>query len=370
MGWAIFLTSWGPRSAKTKQLGAYMVLHSPGDANATGLRKSLQSGRDINGIAEEVVALHHDVADLDADTELHLLIGKAIGVLLGDSILRRDRALHGIDGAGEISDETVTRRVEDSASMRGDQPIDDDPVSRKGAKGADLISAHQAAVALHIGCEDRGELSFDGWGFQSRHLPNPEYIPTSCEIRGVLGHSEACWCAISDSDGVSVVSTRPACTGAAEDLRRKRRTRLNSPIETIQNSGMRPLKAGLIYFLLVFALGWVLGPIRELWAVPQFGRITALLLEAVIMLIAMVVSSRWVMRRFNVPQTLGSTIPMGLVALAILAPAEIAGVLWVRGLSLREYLASFVTAPGVISLVMFCCLRRCQPSSCFHALTS
>ena len=116
---------------------------------------------------------------------------------------------------------------------------------------------------------------------------------------------------------------------------------------------MRSIKAGVIYFLLVFALGWVLGPIRELWAVPRFGRIAALLVEAVIMLIAMVVSSRWVMRRFNVPQTLGSTIPMGLVALGILAPAEIAGVLWVRGLSLQEYLASFVTTPGVISAVMF-----------------
>ena len=34
-------------------------------------------------------------------------------------------------------------------------------------------------------------------------------------------------------------------------------------------------------------------------------------------------------------------------------PAEIAGVVWVRGLSLREYLASFVTAPGVISLLTF-----------------
>jgi len=100
---------------------------------------------------------------------------------------------------------------------------------------------------------------------------------------------------------------------------------------------MRPLKAGLIYFLLIFALGWVLGPIRELWAVPQFGRI-ALLVEAVIMLTATVVSSRWVIRRFNVPQTLGSTIPVGLVALGILAPAEIAGVLWVRGLSLQDIL--------------------------------
>jgi hypothetical protein len=116
---------------------------------------------------------------------------------------------------------------------------------------------------------------------------------------------------------------------------------------------MRAAKAGLIYFLLVFALGWILGPIRELWAVPRFGRVMALLAEAVIMLITMMVSSRWVIRRFDVPLTLGSTIPMGLVALAILAPAEIAGVLWVRGQSFQEYVASFVTAPGAISLVMF-----------------
>jgi hypothetical protein len=41
-----------------------------------------------------------------------------------------------------------------------------------------------------------------------------------------------------------------------------------------------------------------LGPIRELWVVPRFGRLTGVLLEAVIMLIAMAVSARWVIRRF------------------------------------------------------------------------
>jgi hypothetical protein len=90
---------------------------------------------------------------------------------------------------------------------------------------------------------------------------------------------------------------------------------------------MRALKAGAVYFLLLFAVGWVLGPIRELWAVPRFGRLTALLFEAVIMLIAMIISARWVMRRFEVHQTLGSTILMGVVALGILVPAEIAVVL-------------------------------------------
>jgi hypothetical protein len=116
---------------------------------------------------------------------------------------------------------------------------------------------------------------------------------------------------------------------------------------------MRILKAGAIYFLLLFAIGWILGPIRELWAVPRFGRIAALLMEAVFMLIAMIISARWVMRRFDVHPTLGSTIPVGLVAFGILVPAEIAGVLWVRELSLHEYLESFMTAPGVTSAVMF-----------------
>jgi hypothetical protein len=33
---------------------------------------------------------------------------------------------------------------------------------------------------------------------------------------------------------------------------------------------MRALKAGVVCFLLVFAIGWISGPIRELWAVPPF----------------------------------------------------------------------------------------------------
>src|SRR5262249_47244528 len=48
--------------------------------------------------------------------------------------------------------------------------------------------------------------------------PNPEYIPTSCEIRGLLGHSEARWCAISGSNEVSVVSARLRMYGRGKGL--------------------------------------------------------------------------------------------------------------------------------------------------------
>src|SRR5207302_8249207 len=124
---------------------------------------------------------------------------------------------------------------------------------------------------------------------------------------------------------------------------------------------MRALKAGLIYFLLVFAVGWILGPIRELWAVPYVGRVAATLSEATILLIAMTVAARWVIRRFEVPQTLSDTLSIGLIAIGLLFPAEIAGVVWVRGLSLREYVASFVTGPGVISLLIFLLFAAMPP---------
>jgi hypothetical protein len=120
-----------------------------------------------------------------------------------------------------------------------------------------------------------------------------------------------------------------------------------------RRSRTRILKAGVVYFLIIFALRWILGPIRVLWAVSRFGRIPAPVLEGIIMLIAMFVSARWIISPFEVAPALPKAIGIGLVALAILLPAELARALWLRGLPLREYVASFENIPGVISLVLF-----------------
>ena len=40
---------------------------------------------------------------------------------------------------------------------------------------------------------------------------------------------------------------------------------------------MPVFKAALAYFALLFALGWVLGPIRELLVIPRFGAAMPLL---------------------------------------------------------------------------------------------
>jgi hypothetical protein len=115
----------------------------------------------------------------------------------------------------------------------------------------------------------------------------------------------------------------------------------------------RTLKAGTIYFLLVFAVGWVLGPIRELWLVPHLGQTMGSLFEAPLMVIAMIVAAGWVLRRLDVMYALNARLAVGLVALVILLVAELVGVRWVRGRSIQEYLAGYATPSGLISLLLF-----------------
>jgi hypothetical protein len=88
-----------------------MVFHSTRHANPTGFSKSLQTGRNIHGIAKEIVALNDYVADVDADPKSHLLTRRPIGILLAYGLLNRDGTLHGIHSAGEIGDEAIASRV-------------------------------------------------------------------------------------------------------------------------------------------------------------------------------------------------------------------------------------------------------------------
>lgn len=114
---------------------------------------------------------------------------------------------------------------------------------------------------------------------------------------------------------------------------------------------MRILKAGVVYFLVVFGAGFVLGPIRILWVVPQLGMRTAELLEMPIMLIVIVLAARWVVRRFGLPLAVSTRLGMGFVALALLLVAELTLVLWLRGMPIREYLVTRDPISGTAYLI-------------------
>jgi len=112
------------------------------------------------------------------------------------------------------------------------------------------------------------------------------------------------------------------------------------------------LKAALLYFALVFGAGFVLGPVRLLWAVPRFGVRAAELMEMPIMLVVTIVAARWVIRRLGVPPTVRARLGMGCAALGLLLVAEFGLVLRLRGLSIQEYLASRDPVSGTAYYVM------------------
>jgi len=115
---------------------------------------------------------------------------------------------------------------------------------------------------------------------------------------------------------------------------------------------MRILKAGVLYFALVFGAGFVLGTIRTLWVVPRLGTRMAELLETPIMLVITIAAARWTIKRLAVPPTVSSRLWMGCIAIGLLLLAEFTVVLWIRGLSIREYLASRDPVAATVYYVM------------------
>jgi len=119
---------------------------------------------------------------------------------------------------------------------------------------------------------------------------------------------------------------------------------------------MRILKAGIVYFALVFAAGFMLGPVRIFWVVPRVGTRIAELIETPIMLVIAILAARWIVQRFAVPFKVSNRLGMGSLAFALLVTAEFTLVLWLRGLTIREYLAGRDSVSGTVyylTLIVF-----------------
>jgi hypothetical protein len=116
---------------------------------------------------------------------------------------------------------------------------------------------------------------------------------------------------------------------------------------------MLALKSGALYFALVFGVGFVLGAIRTIWIVPRVGARRAELMEMPIMLVVTIVAARWTVLRLAVPPLSSARLQMGGIAFAFMLVAEFSFVLWIRGLSIRNYLATRDPVSGTAYYAMF-----------------
>ena len=107
----------------------------------------------------------------------------------------------------------------------------------------------------------------------------------------------------------------------------------------IVDGGMHWIKAACLYFGLVFAAGFVLGPIRVLLLVPQVGVRAAELMEMPLMVIATIVAARWVVLIFGNGSVWRFPLRMGALSLSLLVGAEI-GLGRLSGASAADYITA------------------------------
>lgn len=110
------------------------------------------------------------------------------------------------------------------------------------------------------------------------------------------------------------------------------------------------LRAGVLYFLVVFGAGFLFGLLRVLLLVPRVGTRTAELIELPLMLVVIVFSARWILRRhdgLSIRQGLG----VGALALGLLVAAELALAWLLSGLDPLAYAASRDPVAGTAYLL-------------------
>jgi hypothetical protein len=110
------------------------------------------------------------------------------------------------------------------------------------------------------------------------------------------------------------------------------------------------LTAGVLYFAIVFAVGFALGTLRVTTLVPRLGELASVAIEVPAMLVASWLASAWLVRGFRVPRTTVARLAMGGLALVLLLAAEWALGLVLFGRTVAGQLAAWATAPGLLGL--------------------
>lgn len=115
--------------------------------------------------------------------------------------------------------------------------------------------------------------------------------------------------------------------------------------------GGAALRAGLAYFAILFATGFLVGTVRVLLIEPQLGPVASVLIELPLMLALSWFVARRLIARFDPSASVKDRIVMGSSAVLLLVCAEMLLGALAFGMSATEQLARYATPRGVLTLV-------------------
>ena len=115
---------------------------------------------------------------------------------------------------------------------------------------------------------------------------------------------------------------------------------------------MRVAAFAVVYFVAVFAVGFVLGTLRVILVVPELGERVAELAEMPFMIAASAVLAWRLARRWSLG--VAAALVGGVLALVLLLGAELTVVLALQGRTFQQYLASRDPVSGAAYIAALC----------------
>ncbi|MCY1231172.1 hypothetical protein D9M72_436100 [compost metagenome] len=152
----------------------HLCRHRGGHADAADIGQLLDARGDVDAVAEDVVVLEDDVAEIDADAEFDPPVLRHVAVAPLHALLDLDRAFDRIGHALELDQHSVAGGLDQPALVLGDRRIDElDAVGSEPRKRARFVGFHQPTVAGHIGRQHCGESLLHGLAkhFEKRPVP-------------------------------------------------------------------------------------------------------------------------------------------------------------------------------------------------------
>ncbi len=142
----MFLTCCSPaNSSGSAELALEVVVGRAGDQHAARLAQLLQAGGDVDAVAEQVVAVHDDVAEVDADAEHDPAVGwPASACPLATTFWIATAQATASTTERELDDRAVAHQLDDPALVLGQQRVD------RRARAALLIAASVPASSCSI----------------------------------------------------------------------------------------------------------------------------------------------------------------------------------------------------------------------------
>ena len=99
----------------------------------------------------------NDISEIDADPEQHAAMLGHVLVARSHENLDLDRTLRRADHARKLGEDTVTSRVDDTATVTAHDRQDHGLMCFEVADGGGLVLAHEPTVAGDVGSENRRE---------------------------------------------------------------------------------------------------------------------------------------------------------------------------------------------------------------------